>query len=328
MKTIQHPFFKYSFLVLLLVDIGYTLALISVDAATFSLDTWVASAIWFVTFYWFPVWLSAFIIFKRREKGKQNTIGEWIITVILMISGNAVTDNLIHALYQSPKFGWFVILNGLLWGTVIYAVTRYLESRQKILIEQAARKQAQLESLRYQLNPHFMFNSLNTISAYIHSNPNLADEVLHELADVLRYSLDNVKHQYVPLAQELSIINKYLNIEKARFGDELTININIKEELKNIRIPPLLIQPIIENSIKHNAKQKSLEISLTIKPSPNGIEIIVEDNGKGYSQDILMKKGRQGIGLENVKRRVEHMLHGKLTIGNTNGAKTRLEMSL
>lgn len=304
------------------------LILILAGAAKFSVDNWIASSFWFVTFFWLPVWGAAYLIARLRKAEIEITMLEWFILVSCMALGNSVTDLLNHHVYQIPRMGVFVIANGVWWGSILYFATRFFESRKKIAKEKAYRKQAQLESLRYQLNPHFMFNSLNTISAYIHTNPNLADEVLHELADILRYSLDTAAKQRVPLEQELDIINKYLNIEKARFGDNLTINIDIEETLKNISVPPLLIQPVIENAIKHNQSHQQLTINLSIKSDNNKMYIEINDNGKGFPEDVLKQGFGQGIGMKNLKERVEQLKQGKITLTNKQGANVILEMAL
>jgi len=326
---LKHPFFKYSFFILLFIDIGYTLGLVFLGVSSFNLVNAKASAIWFVTFFWLPVWTAAVFIFWLRKKTINNTLIEWFITVLCMTLGNAVTDNLLSLLFeQYTKMGGFVIFNGLLWGSVIYFITRYIESRKKISNEKHFRKQAQLETLRYQLNPHFMFNSLNTISAYIHSNPDLADEVLHELADILRYSLDTADQQRISLQQEIDIIKKYLNIEKARFGDKLTVSFDISPSLANIQLPPLLLQPIIENSIKHNIKQQKLIIKIAIHPIKNGLELTISDNGKGFSKQILEQSFNHGVGMKNLSQRIAQLKNGKITLANNNGAQIKLEMAL
>ena len=304
------------------------LVLIIGGAAKFSLDNWIASSFWFVTFFWIPVWTAAYLIATLRRKGIERTVLEWLILVVCMALGNSVTDLLNHYVYQIPRMGLFVIANGVWWGSILYFATRFYESRRKIAKEKAFRKRAQLESLRYQLNPHFMFNSLNTISAYIHSNPELADEVLHELADILRYSLDTAAKQRVPLEQELNIINKYLNIEKARFGDNLTVNIDIDEALKNISIPPLLIQPVIENAIKHNQFHQQLTINLAIKSYNDKMQIEICDNGDGFPKEVLARGFGQGVGMKNLKQRVEQLKQGNITLTNNQGAQVLLEMAL
>jgi LytS/YehU family sensor histidine kinase len=173
-----------------------------------------------------------------------------------------------------------------------------------------------------------MFNSLNTISAYIHTKPDLADEVLHELADILRYSLDTAEQQQIPLQQELTIIEKYLNIEKARFGDKLKVNYHIPNTLKNKTLPPLLIQPIIENAIKHNAKQTSLTLNITLSEMSNGVKIVISDNGKGFTDDVLKCGYGKGIGMKNIMLRVNQLGQSKVLLSNDNGAVVTLELAL
>jgi len=325
----KQPFYKYSFFILLVVDISYTLGLIFAGMASFDFNNFKASAVWFITFYWIPVWTAAAIIFYLRKKGIDKTILEWFIAVTIMALGNTVTDNTLAFMFdQYPKMGLFVIFNGLLWASVIYFISRYIESKKKVSVEKHSRKQAQLATLRYQLNPHFMFNSLNTISAYIHSNPNLADEVLHELADILRYSLDTADQQSIALQHEITIIQKYLNIEKARFGDKLQLAFDIPEELKNIHIPPLLLQPIVENSIKHNSTLTTLAIKISIRKIENGIKVIISDNGVGFNQQVLAQGYNEGIGMKNLQQRVTQLAHGKITLQNNKGAETILEMPL
>ena len=334
---LAHPFFKYSFIFLLMIDLSYTAALSLMIMSAVDMDALIGALIWFVTFYWLPVWAAAVIILTIREKGIHNTFLDWLLAVTLMALGNTATDNILPLLYeQYPRMGVFVILNGILWGSGIYFISRYLESKKSIAMEQQARKAAQLSALRYQLNPHFMFNSLNTISAYIHTKPDVADKVLHELADILRYSLDTAEVKSISLKNELAIIDKYFNIEKARFGERLVVNLDVAEELMLIEVPPLLIQPIIENSVKHNAKQTMLTIDIKIKIKAksklsiqqNLLEIIITDNGKGFSDDILAKGFGKGIGMKNLQQRMAQIEYGKVNLSNQEGAVVTLEMAV
>jgi LytS/YehU family sensor histidine kinase len=224
--------------------------------------------------------------------------------------------------------GAFVIFGGFTWAVPIYFVCRFIESKKNIASEKSARKQAQLETLRYQLNPHFMFNSLNTISAYIHTKPDLADEVLHELADILRYSLDTARTKSIPLQQEIDIINKYFNIEKARFGDRLTVNYDISDVLLTHKIPPLLLQPIVENAIKHNAKQTELIINIKVEKKDDLLKVIISDNGSGFNETVLSQGFGQGVGMKNLQQRVAQLNQGKMTLNNKNGAEVLLEMAI
>ncbi len=330
---LRHPFFKYSFFLLLLVDLMFTAGLIFFGISSISLDSLFATSIWFVSFYWLPVWFAAFTILTLRSRGLENTLVELIITICFMTLGLSVTDQLLGLAFQSNNsMGAFVFWGGISWGTPIYFITRYIESRGKISQEQQARKQAQLQTLRYQLNPHFMFNSLNTISAYIHSNPDLADEVLHELADILRYSLDTGEQNSVSLQQEIAIIDKYLNIEKARFGDRLNVNLDIPSSLLNTQVPPLILQPIIENAIKHNAKQTELTITINVKKSENTLVISISDNGSGFSDEVIKKGYGLGIGMKNLQQRMLQLPKGKVMLSNgtgeNSGATIIMEMAV
>ncbi|MFY8325133.1 sensor histidine kinase [Pseudoalteromonas sp. ZZD1] len=325
----KHPFYKYSFCILLIVDIAYAFGLVIANSAPISSDTVIASLVWFVTFYWIPVWAAAALIFYLRDKGNTKIFVEWLIAVTFMAAGNVVTDNVLLSLYDDYRpLGIFVIFNGLIWGSCIYFLSLYIESKKKVATEKHSRKKAQLATLRYQLNPHFMFNSLNTISAYIHTNPDLADEVLHELADILRYSLDTAEQTLIPLEQELAIIEKYLNIEKARFGEKLQVNYTLPEQLKNIHIPPLIIQPIIENAIKHNAQQSNLVLNIELTVIDNGVKVEIRDNGKGFSEDVLKHGYGGGVGMKNIQQRVKQLSNSKMTLSNNNGAVVCLELVL
>jgi two-component system LytT family sensor kinase len=324
-----HSFFKNSFIILLAIDLSYGLALTMLSNNPVNIDTLYIALIWFVAFYWLPVWGAAVIIYIMRTKGLHYTALEWLIVVVLMTFGNALTDQTLLMFYQwHTPMGSFVIFNGILWGSGIYFVTRYFEGNQKFQMEENARKQAQLATLRYQLNPHFMFNSLNTISAYIHSKPDLADEVLHELADILRYSLDTAELESISLQHELDIINKYIKIEKVRFGERLTVDFNIPDKIHNIHIPPLILQPVIENAVKHNANQKSLHLVININVIDALLKIVIKDNGSGFSQQILDKGYGTGIGMKNLQQRVAQLKNGRMQISNDLGAVIQLEMAL
>lgn len=326
---LKHPFYKYSFFTLLIVDIAYALGLIIANSAPFTTGSVLAATVWFVTFYWVPVWSAAAVIFYLRNKHINKIAFEWLIAVVFMALGNVLTDILLTQLFDGHKsMGVFVVFNGLLWGSCIYFTSIFIENKKRATAEKHALKQAQLATLRYQLNPHFMFNSLNTISAYIHTNPDLADEVLHELADILRYSLDTAEQQQIPLQQELTIIEKYLNIEKARFGDKLQVNYHIPNRLKDISLPPLLIQPIIENAIKHNANQTSLILNITLSELPNGVKIQISDNGKGFSSDVIKHGHGNGVGMKNILKRVKQLGKSKVLLSNNNGAVVTLELAL
>ena len=326
---LSHPLYRYSFIILLIIDFSYAGIIAIATGADFSITHVQAALVWFVCFYWLPIWISIAVILSARARGINNTYAECLIVILLMIVGNNITDYFLGLMFPGHQpLGIFTIFNGCLWGTMLYFSTRYVEGKRKISIEETARKQAQLETLRYQLNPHFMFNSLNTISSYIRTNPDLADEVLHELADILRYSLDTADVGRIPLNQELSIIRKYIHIEQARFGDRLTTTFDIPGALGEIMIPPLLLQPIVENAIKHNAKQTHLHLKIKAELLDKTLKIAVTDNGGGFCENILAKGYGKGIGMRNLQQRMHQIESGKVKLSNQNGASVLLELKV
>ena len=175
-------------------------------------------------------------------------------------------------------------------------------------------KYSEIKALQSQINPHFLFNVLNTMAALIRINPEKAREVTIDLSKYLRYNLDN-NLKSVELINELNQVDTYIKIEKARFGEKINIKYDINEDLYNFKIPSLIIQPLVENSIKHGILKKSEKgnILLQIKKIGKDIEVIIEDDGIGIKQkiiDSLDSKIEENIGLKNVHQRLK-LLYGK-----------------
>lgn len=321
-------FYKYSFFILLIIDLAYAAMLNIANNIPLNIESLKVALIWFVFFYWLPVWFAAMIIFKLRDKKIHNGFIEWLIATCVLTVGVFIVDQLLLQLYSWHKhMGAAIIFVSATWTSIIYFSCRFIEGRQKLVIEKEARKNAQLQTLRYQINPHFMFNSLNTISAYIHTKPDTADEVLHELADILRYSLETADNHTVSIAKELSVVKKYINIEKVRFCENLLVNINISEEFTHLKIPPFLIQPLLENAIKHNMNQAKLIIDIDITFENKKLIISIQDNGSGFSDDVLLHNNL-GTGLSNIIQRVALIKNGTIALSNNNGANIVLEMEL
>ena len=175
-------------------------------------------------------------------------------------------------------------------------------------------KYSELKALQSQINPHFLFNVLNTMTSLIRTNPEKAREVTIDLSKYLRYNLDN-NLKNVELIKELNQIDTYIKIEKARFGDKLNIIYDVDESLYNFQIPSLIIQPLVENSIKHGILKKRDKgfVKIIIKKIERDIEVEIEDDGIGIEQTIidnLDKKIEENIGLKNVHQRLK-LLYGE-----------------
>ena len=198
---------------------------------------------------------------------------------------------------------WTVVMGNLGWRS-------YQRHREHELEEAELRQQlvaARLDALRMQLNPHFLFNTLHTISALIHENPEAADRVIARLSDLLRQSLDQSKAQEVPLSDELTFLDQYLEIEQTRFGDRLHVEREIDPGLQNALVPYLILQPLVENAIRHGIEQREERGHLAIRAHhDNGVlELSVTDNGSGLPDDA--GAAREGIGLSNTRSRLRHL---------------------
>jgi two-component system LytT family sensor kinase len=168
--------------------------------------------------------------------------------------------------------------------------------------------EAQLQSLQRQLQPHFLFNTLNTISALMHRDVDAADRMIERLSDLLRLSLENVGVQEVSLKDELDFLSKYLEIEQTRFRDRLTVVFDVQPDTLDALVPNLILQPLVENSIKHGIGPRPTpgQIEITSRRIGGMLELIVRDDGVGLSAARLTDFNR-GVGLANTRSRLQHL---------------------
>jgi len=168
--------------------------------------------------------------------------------------------------------------------------------------------EAQLQALQRQLQPHFLFNTLNTISALMHRDVDAADNMIAKLSDLLRISLHNVGTQEVPLKEELDFLSKYLEIEQSRFRDRLTVVFDVQPDTLDALVPHLVLQPLVENSIKHGIGPRPTPGRIEIRSRRTGslLELEVKDNGLGLSAARLTDFNR-GVGLANTRSRLQHL---------------------
>ena len=190
-------------------------------------------------------------------------------------------------------------------------IFRRSQERERRAAELEARlASARLQALRMQINPHFLFNTLNSIAALVYVHPKAADEMLSDLSELLRRSLDSMEEQEVPLALELEFIGSYLRIEQKRFGDRLRLEQSVPDELMKALVPALILQPLVENAIRHGIEPQRVAGLISIKARQEGKELhlIVQDNGRGLQGANLTSSERRaghGIGLANTRSRLE-----------------------
>jgi two-component system, LytTR family, sensor kinase len=172
--------------------------------------------------------------------------------------------------------------------------------------------EAQLQALQRQLHPHFLFNTLNTISGLMHTNLNAADLMIDRLGDLLRMTFHTSGTQEVPLKDEIDVLQKYLEIEQTRFGDRLSITIRIDPEALDAKVPSLLLQPLVENAVRHGIAPHARPGRITITAAREGstLKIEVGDSDNGLPPDRLVALN-SGVGLVNTRARLEHLYPGR-----------------
>src|SRR5437763_4852706 len=170
--------------------------------------------------------------------------------------------------------------------------------------------QAQLQALKMQLHPHFLFNALHAISALVHRDPEAADKMIARLGDFLRLTLDSSTTQEVPLRRELEFLNCYLEIERVRFKDRLTTSLEVDPRVLDCRVPNLILQPLVENAIRHGVSQRAAPGHVRVRAERRGDALLlqVSDNGAGLSTAAPARRATKGgVGLSNTRARLQQL---------------------
>jgi sensor histidine kinase YesM len=264
----------------------------------------------------------------------------YLLTFVgLALTGSALANVVFLALgWTSPASFWEEFRYGLRIALVITiilgaAVTvieglsyrlqaTALELKTRQLEEERARKlvtEARLSSLEARIHPHFLFNTLNSISELIREDPGRAERTTERLASLLRYSLDMGSRPLVPLRQELRVVEDYVEIERTRFGDRLRWVLDVPAELGELDVPPLSLQTLVENSIKHavSKSRQGGEVRVVARLAHERLLLEVSDDGPGFDAGALKK----GHGLENLQERLTALFEGsgKLDIARRDG---------
>jgi LytS/YehU family sensor histidine kinase len=198
-------------------------------------------------------------------------------------------------------YGALVVLGQASRYSALYH-TRQLHSAEL----EARLAKTQLQLLRMQLQPHFLFNTLNTVAELVHTDPDTADQMITRLGRLLRLSLDHAGHQVVPLRQEIDFLRMYVEIEQVRFQDRLQIVWDLAADTLDAAVPTLLWHPVLENAIRHGVTPLAGRGRIVIASHQDGGDLILEirDNGKGLPAGGIL---REGVGLRNIRERVEQL---------------------
>jgi signal transduction histidine kinase len=180
-----------------------------------------------------------------------------------------------------------------------YRIARARELRAAQLEMELAR--AQVEALKMQLHPHFLFNTLNTVAGLMRDDPDAAELMLAKLAELLRRTLETADLQELPLAEELEFIEAYLTIQRLRYGDRLRVSIDVSDAVRRARVPSLILQPLVENAIRHGVAEKPGPGRLEIGAGLDGAEIVITIANDGPGVPLTI---REGYGLRNTRSRM------------------------
>lgn len=232
---------------------------------------------------------------------------------------------------------------GFVWGLLVYALIvgvlqvslyqrHYVSAELHVERLQRSFSEARLNTLRMQLDPHFLFNALNTISSQVVRDATLARDMIEHLGELLRLSLDPRSRYEVRLDEEMTLLDHYLAIQRIRFGDRLKIEVDIPAELGEALVPSLLMQPLVENAIRHGIASRAAggAISITAWRAGERLEIRVRDNGVGLPEGGL-SGNRLGVGLSVTRERVESFRPvgtGQMTIRTRPEGGTEVTLSL
>jgi two-component system, LytTR family, sensor kinase len=225
------------------------------------------------------------------------------------------------------EFQKFMLLYWLFYGGVLlyqYVMTNRERELLRARLE-AELNQARLDVLKTQINPHFLFNTLNTISSFMYENVKGADRMISLLSQMLRQTLERSDRQLVALAEDIELLDLYLAIMKARFEEKLSVRIEVPQECGQALVPSFLLQPIVENSVKFNrpAGTRIAEVLIRAERRGDTLELTVADNGPGLKGNL-----QPGTGLANVRKRLDHLYGPAYILDFTNRPEGGLAVTI
>ena len=246
---------------------------------------------------------------------------------------NVVRNPTLAILWRNNAFSAYYFHQGLTiyWTTLVVAHALYYYRRLREREAQTARltaqlAQAQLQALKMQIHPHFLFNTLNSISALLHKDVEAADRMIARLGDFLRLTLKSSDAQIVDFEQELEFLKCYLDIEHIRFQDRLTVEMDIDPHALTAMIPNLILQPIVENAVRHGVARQTDPGHIIIRARRQDGRLImnVEDNGPG----LKLNSNGSGIGLSNTRARLEQFYGTDFSFQIANSAGRGVSVTL
>lgn len=321
-----HPFWILQISVWILVWWSYTFIHFSIYGARWKIAVWD----FLVAGEGFLVTLLLWRVYRRIDIRFYSIVKILLAIIVCTVIGanlwNIVDFFVLNEIMRDPElptlpvefryYVWEVFYWGIFvfsWSIFYFLIRMWLEwkrQNEKTQQEDIFAQQAQLQMLRYQINPHFLFNSLNSIRALIEEDAESAKLMINELSEFLNYSLTTKTSTFIPLSTEIEAASLYFSIEKKRFEDQLAIVFDIEKEAENFGVVSFLLHPLIENAIKYGMQTSTLPLRIEVKASIHNHELILSVFNTGSwieSRDQAeFKQVSTGTGLENVRQRLEN----------------------
>jgi two-component system LytT family sensor kinase len=278
------------------------------------------------------VWLARRFPVHRRVAVRNASLH--VAFGLIVATAKTLGDRAVFAL--ATGFWMYFLASTLALQLVIYGaivtaahgVEYYRRSREREQLE-AQLAETRLQMLSMQLQPHFLFNTLNTIAEMVHEDPEVADTMIAGLSGLLRKTLDLGSTQEIALVEEIDLMSRYLEIQKARFGERLRVSTVVSDEALEARVPALLLQPIVENAIRHGlaARLDAGRIDVEARTDHLALVIRVSDDGPAHAETMA---GGEGVGLGTTRARLQAMYGGRASLtlapGDNGGAQVTIRI--
>jgi two-component system, LytTR family, sensor kinase len=294
-------------------------------------------------------WVDARLPFKEKQLGMRilaqllpslalTTLYTYLFAAVRAVLGiggwRAIADPLLLASAFRGGILWSWLVYWLIFGAhqVYRYYHHYLASELRLERMERSFSQARLNALRMQLDPHFLFNALNTVSSQVERDPRLARSMIEHLGDLLRLSLEARDRQEVPLAEEMAFLDHYVAIQRIRFGSSLRIETHIAPEVKYALVPCLIVQPLVENAIRHGISRRTSggAVTVTAERSAEQVEIRVIDDGVGLPAGWTLENST-GLGLSVTRERIAGLHpngNSRFSVARRSNGGTEVEISL
>lgn len=314
LKYASYPFYVFSLIALILPYGAHEM---------FDQFAWIY--VLFITFFW--TGLNINWLFERKDDGYPF---EFLVFTVALIIG--YIGQLLNALIDHPNQELYTSVLSLIYFLLMFTLLPIhlsTDKRQKREVQTFA-KQSEISFFNAQIKPHFLYNTFGNVIALCYTAPIEAARLLSHLSTYVRFIFENGRTETdISLGQELEMIDSYLMIEQTRFNDALTITKDIDPEALNAQIPPLLLQPLVENAVQHGLMKREgvKRLMLSVQSADDAIEIRIADNGVGFHPTAHLKR-QSGIGIPNVKNRIAYLPGATFKLNSEPGTGTHVFIRL